>query len=257
MADANPPIEFVGITSTTDRIFPTLKREQIERVAAQGHLRRVQSGEVLVEAGTKNSRMFIIKSGRLEIVRPPGTDEQLVVSLGPGQFTGEASMLAGRPGFVRIRMTESGEVIELERERLMALVQTDSELSEIFMRAFILRRVELIARGYGDVVLLGSIHSPGTLRVKDFLTRNNYPYSYIDLDKDSGVQAVLDRFQVSVTDVPVLICRGSVVLRNPSNEQIAECLGFNIAIDQAQMRDVVVIGAGPAEIGRASCRERV
>jgi thioredoxin reductase (NADPH) len=251
MADANPPIQFVGIASTADRIFPTLNAEQIERAAAQGHLRRVQSGEVLVEAGTKNTRMFIIKSGRLEIVRPPGTDEQLVVSLGPGQFTGETSMLAGRPGFVRIRVSEGGEVIELERERLMALVQTDSELSEIFMRAFILRRVELIARGFGDVVLLGSMHSPGTLRVKEFLTRNNYPYSYIDLDKDPGVQAVLDRFQVSVTDVPVLICRGSFVLRNPSNEQIAECLGFNVAIDQAQLRDVVVIGAGPAGLAAA------
>ena len=175
MADANPPpIEFVGITSTVDRIFPTLRPKQIERAAAQGKLRRVQDGEILVEPGTKNTRMFIIKSGRLEIVRPPGTDEQLVVSLGAGQFTGETSMLAGRPAFVRIRVSESGEVIELERERLMALVQTDSELSEILLRAFLLRRVELIAQGVGDVVLVGSRHSAGTLRIQEFLTRNGF-----------------------------------------------------------------------------------
>src|SRR5262245_17975008 len=133
----------------------------------------------------------------------------------------------------------------------MALVQTDSELSDIFMRAYILRRVELIARGYGDVVLLGWTHSPGRLRIKEFLCRIGHPYSYIDLDKDPGVQTLLDRFQISVNDVPVLICRGTLALRNPSNEEIAECLGFNLAIDQTQLRDVVVIGAGPAGLAAA------
>src|SRR5205814_8938670 len=132
---------------------------------------------------------------------------------------------------IRVRMRQAGEVIEIKREQLLALIQTDSELSEILMRAFILRRVELIARGFGDAVLLGSAHSPGTLRIKEFLTRNNHPYSYIDLDSDAGVQAVLDRFQLSVEDVPVLICFGDVVLRNPSNAEIAKCLGFNEAID--------------------------
>src|SRR5439155_19876150 len=177
--------------------------------------------------------------------------KQLVASLGPGQFTGETSMLAGRRAMVQIHVREAGELIQLEREQLLGLVQTDSELSEIIMRAFILRRVELIARGYGDAVLLGSTHSPGTLRIKEFLTRNNHPYSYIDLDRDSGVQALLDRFHVSVHDVPVVICRGELVLRNPSNEQLAECLGFNEAINQTQLRDVVIIGAGPAGLAAA------
>ena len=111
-------------------------------------------------------------------------------------------------------------------------MQTDAELSEILMRAFILRRVELIAAGIGDVVLVGSTHSAGTLRVKEFLTRNGHPYTYIDLDRDADVQALLDRFHVAVADVPVLICRGQVVLRNPTNQQIADCLGFNDAIDR-------------------------
>src|SRR5207249_2843313 len=160
-------------------------------------------------------------------------------------------MLAGRRAMVQIQVREAGELIQLEREQLLGLVQTDSELSEIIMRAFILRRVELIARGYGDAVLLGSTHSPGTLRIKEFLTRNNHPYSYIDLDRDSGVQALLDHFHVSVQDVPVVICRGELVLRNPSNEQLAECLGFNDAINQTQLRDVVIIGAGPAGLAAA------
>ena len=142
-------------------------------------------------------------------------------------------------------------MIELDREHLLALVQTDSELSEILMRAFILRRVELIAQGLGDVVLVGSNHCSGTLRVKEFLTRNGHPYAYIDLDRDAGVQDLLDRFHVTAADVPVLICRGEVVLRNPTNQQIADCLGFNEAIDQTQIRDLVIVGAGPAGLAAA------
>jgi thioredoxin reductase (NADPH) len=232
-------------------MFPTLKPQQIERVAAHGHLRQVEAGEMLVEAGAHNTLFFLVRTGQLEILRPPRTDELIVAGLGPGQFTGETSMLAGRRAMVQIRVREAGELIQLEREQLLSLVQTDSELSEIIMRAFILRRVELIARGFGDVVLLGSTHSPGTLRIKEFLTRNNHPYSYIDLDKDSGVETLLDHFHVSVKDVPVVICRGELVLRNPSNEQLAECLGFNDAINQTQLRDVVIIGAGPAGLAAA------
>ena len=190
-------------------------------------------------------------AGRVEVVRPSGSTETLVAVHGPGQFTGEVNMLSGRPALVRSRTIESGEVIELDREQLLALVQTDSELSELIMRAFILRRVELIARGFGNVVLLGSNHCAGTLRVKEFLTRNGHPYSYIDLDRDAGVQDLLDRFQVTAADVPVLICRGEVVLRNPTNQQIAGCLGFNEAIDETQIRDVVIVGAGPAGLAAA------
>src|SRR5262249_27453742 len=154
-----------SMASAAERMFPTLKPNQMERAAAHGRICTVQAGEVLVEAGMQNTRFFIVRTGRLQIVRPPGMGgEQLVASLGQGQFTGETSMLSGRRAMVQIRVHEAGELIQLEREQLLALVQTDSELSEIIMRAFILRRVELIARGYGDVVLLGSTHSPGTLR---------------------------------------------------------------------------------------------
>jgi thioredoxin reductase (NADPH) len=148
-------------------------------------------------------------------------------------------------------VTESGEAIELEREQLLALVQTDAELSEILLRAFILRRGELIARGFGDVVLIGSTHCAGTLRVKEFLTRNGHPHAYIDLDRDTEAQELLDRFHVSARDVPVLICRGDSVLRNPSNKKIAECLGFNETIDRTQLRDLVIVGAGPAGLAAA------
>ena len=194
---------------------------------------------------------FVVTAGRLEMVLPSGTTEKLITVFGPGQFTGEVNMLSGRPVLVRSRASEPGEVIELDREHLVALVQTDSEIGEIIMRAFIIRRVELIAQGLGDVVVVGSNHCSGTLRVKEFLTRNGHPYTYIDLDRDADVQGLLDQFHVTAADVPVVICRGDVVLRNPTIQQIADCLGFNQPLDQTQIRDVVIVGAGPAGLAAA------
>src|SRR2546423_5846952 len=160
-------------------------------------------------------------------------------------------MITGRRSMARMRVSEPGEAIQIDRDQLLGVVQTDAELSEIFMRAFILRRIELIAGGYGDVVLIGSIHCAGTLRVREFLTRNGHPFHYIDLDRDADAQDLFDRFHVTAADVPVLICRGDAVLRNPTNQQIADCLGFNDAIDRTHVRDLVIVGAGPAGLAAA------
>src|SRR5438128_6428287 len=199
MTDAIPPVPLT-LTSRVDQAFPMLTSAQIARLAVHGPVRHVQRGEVLMEAGEQTPRFFVVTAGHIAIVRPSGVTEALVAVLRPGQFTGEVTMLSGSRGLVRIRAGEAGTVIELERQHLLALVQTDSELSEIFMRAFILRRVELIAHGFGDVVLVGSSFSSGTLRVKEFLSRNGHPYNYIDLDRDAGVQDLLDRFQVDAAD---------------------------------------------------------
>lgn len=239
------------LATPAEQMFPTLTPAQIARIAAHGRVRQVQSGEVLVEAGDEAVPIFVVKAGRIEIVRPSGASETIVAVHRPGQFTGEVNMLSGRRTLAQARVAEPGEVIELAREQLLALVQTDSELGEIIMRAFILRRVELIAQGISDVVLVGSNHCAGTLRVREFLTRNGHPYSYIDLDRDATVQDLLDHFHVGAEDVPVLICRGEVVLRNPTLQQIADCLGFNVGIDQSQLRDLVIIGAGPSGLAAA------
>ena len=234
-----------------ERMFPVLTPEQLRRAGGYGRKRSIDRGEVLVDVGDQTHRVFIVTEGRLEIVRPSVGGEDFVTALGPGQFTGEVATLSGRPAFVRIRAVVPGEVIEVDHEHLLSIVQTDSELSDILMRAFVLRRVELIARGLGDAVLVGSNHCAGTLRIREFLTRNNHPYSEIDLDREADVQDLLDRFQVSVEDIPVLICRGQVVLRNPTNQQIADCLGFNKSIDVTKARDLVIVGAGPSGLAAA------
>jgi len=147
---------------------------------------------------------------------------------------------------VRMRVREAGEVLAIDEAHLRTIVQTDSELSELFMRAFILRRVMLITSQSSDVILLGSSHYAGTLRLQQFLTRNTYPFVNLDIDSDPSVRELLDRFHVKVEDFPVVVCRASVVLKNPSNEEVASCLGMNQQIDDDRLRDVIVVGAGPA-----------
>jgi thioredoxin reductase (NADPH) len=238
-------------SSRIEKIFPKLTPEQIRRIAAYGRMRPVQPGEVLIEQGDTSVPFFVVITGEVEIVRPFDAHETLVTVHGYGEFTGEVNMLSGRRSFFRARVTKPGKVIELGHQQMLTLVQTDAELSDILMRAFILRRVELIAAGVGDIILIGSTHSAGTLRIKEFLMRNGHPYSYIDLEHDPDVQNLLDSFQISASEIPVLICRGQLVLRNPANQQIADCLGFNESIDQTHVRDLVVIGAGPSGLAAA------
>jgi len=234
-----------------DQAFPELTPEQIERVGAHGRVRRVEQGEVLAAAGKPTPKFFVIRTGSVEALNLTSDGETTVTTVLPGQFTGEVTMLSGRRALVTLRVGEPGEVIEVDRDQLLGLVQTDAELSEIFVRAFLLRRARLIAGGFGDVVLVGSNHSSDTLRIKEFLTRNAHPYSTIDPDSDPDVQHLLDRFQFSIEEIPVLICRGRTVLRNPTNREIADCLGFNDSVDQKHPRDVVIVGAGPSGLAAA------
>src|SRR5918911_1578635 len=238
-------------SSRIEKIFPKLTPAQIDRITAYGRTRSVQPGEVLIEQGDTSVPFFVVITGEVEIVRPFGTYETLFTVHGYGEFTGEVNMLSGRRSFFRARVTEPGNVIELDHQQMLGLVQTDAELSDILMRAFILRRVELIAAGVGDIILIGSTHSSSTLRIKEFLMRNGHPYSYIDLERDAEVQTLLDGFQIAASEIPVLICRGQVVLRNPGNQEIADCLGFNETIDQTRVRDLVVIGGGPSGLAAA------
>jgi len=247
----SPSLPAPTLASPAELTFPTLTPAQMARIAAHGSVRRVRPGEVLVEAGDPVVPFFVVTAGQLEAVQQAGGTETIIAVHRPGQFTGEANMLTGRRALVSARATEPGEVIELDRESLLALIQNDAEISEILMRAFIFRRVELIAHGIGDVVLIGSVHCSGTLRAREFLTRNGHPYTYIDLDHDDSVQGLLDQFHVVAEDVPILICRGTVVLRNPTNQQIADCLGFNDSIDPSLVRDLVIVGAGPAGLAAA------
>ena len=230
--------------------FPTLTPEQIARLTPYGRKIAAHKGQILAEPGDRHRQLFVVLSGSIEVVRPTLEGEQLIVVVTPGGFTGEMSTLRGTSSLGRARVREDGELLAIPDDNLRTVVQTDAVLSELFMRAFILRRVALVTARQGDVVLIGSHHSAGTLRVQQFLTRNAYPHTYLDVDTDTSVQAFLDRFQVTADDIPVTICRGKV-LKNPSNAQLADCLGMNPQIDCRTVRDLVVIGAGPAGLAAA------
>jgi thioredoxin reductase (NADPH) len=249
---AEPPAHTPALSGRSDHVFPVLTPDQVARVAVHGRTRPMEAGEILVEPGQAIVHFFVVKSGRLEVVRTEGAAGEFIVAVhAAGQFSGEVNLISGRRSLFMLRASASGEVVELTREEVASLIQTDAELSEILMRAFIMRRIELVAQGLGDVAVIGSLHSASTLRIREFLSRNGHPYAYVDLDRDSDVQALLDRFHVGAAEVPVLICRGELVLRNPTNQQIAACLGFNDAIDQTHVRDLVVVGAGPSGLAAA------
>jgi thioredoxin reductase (NADPH) len=187
----------------------------------------------------------------MEIVQPSLNGERTVATHGPGEFTGEMTMISGRRSLARGRVTEPGDFVELDTEGLRSLVARDAELSEIFMRAFILRRLQLVDRGQGNIVLMGSRHSSNTLRLREFLTRNEHPFTYVDLDADKSSQELLDRFQVDASEIPVIVCSGGIVLRNPTIQKLADCLGLNISVDESQIRDLIIVGAGPAGLAAA------
>jgi thioredoxin reductase (NADPH) len=231
-------------------MFPRLSDAQIARFAGSGRRHRAAKGEILFEQGQSRPSFHVVVSGSLEILRMAAGKEATITVHRPGQFTGEVNMLTGHTSLVTGRMAEDGEVIELDHESFRKLMQTDAELSELFMRAFILRRVALVAHDDGVTVVVGSNHSADTLRLKEFLTRNSYPFTYVDVERDKGVEELLEHFKVRVEDVPVVLCN-DLLLRNPTNAKVADCLGFSLTLDGAKVRDLVVVGAGPAGLAAA------
>jgi thioredoxin reductase (NADPH) len=238
--------------SRREQMFPKLTARQIARLEPHGKKIRTTAGQVLSEAGESHRDLHVVLSGSLQIVRPGMQGEVLITVEVPGDFTGEMSTLRGLGGFTRVRVAEAGEILAISESQLRTIVQTDSEIMEIFMRAFILRRMGLIAAEQGgDVILVGSSRSPGSLRLAQFLTRNTYPFVLKDIDTDEDAKACLARFNLRSGDLPVVVCRGQVVLKNPSNAEVAACLGMNPQFDAARVRDVVIVGAGPAGLAAA------
>ena len=234
-----------------DQMFPRLTPAQIGRISLVGAQRRVRAGEVLFELGEQHTRFFVVIEGAIAIVRPVDGGEEPIRVLGPGEFSGEINMLSARRALVRARAVGDGAIVVVDREHLRALVPRDAELSEILVRAFILRRVALIASGSVGLVLIGSRHSPSSLRLREFLTRNAHPFIYHEVESDPDVQALLDRFHIGVADVPVVVCEGGQVLKNPSINALAAGLGLSPDLDVEATRDVVIVGAGPAGLAAA------
>jgi thioredoxin reductase (NADPH) len=244
------PATLAGTVADPKRAFPTLTAQQMARLSGRGQRRQTIAGEVLYDSGDKGVPMFAVVSGELEVLRTAAGVETPIARHPAGQFSGESTVLSGRRAISRVRVAEAGEVIQIDRDRLLALIQTDAELSEILIGAFLQRRLGMIAADMGDVVVIGSTHDAGTLHVKEFLARNRHPFQYVDLDRDREAQELLKQFPAGGNDVPIVICRGQA-LHRPTNAQIAECLGFNEELDDAHVADLVIVGAGPSGLAAA------
>ncbi len=230
---------------------PILTEQQIERIRLFATPRPIEAGQILYEPGFDTPPVYVVLSGEIRILAIGGGQESTITSYKAGQFSGELLMIAGRKSIYRCQAIESGTVLELQAQDLRTLIAKDAELSDIFMNAFLARRLSLKTAGHGNVVVLGSRYSADTLALREFLTRDGHPFAYFDLDSDQATQELLDRFGVGVADIPVVICNNTLVLRNPSLNQLADSLGLNCHIDDSHVRDLVIIGAGPAGLAAA------
>jgi thioredoxin reductase (NADPH) len=228
---------------------PTLSAEQIERIRSVAQLRRVCSGEVLYEPSQPNVPLFIVLEGNVSISKT-GEDDKILAVREAGQFTGEMSVISGKRSLLKARVTGDGSVLELGRDKVLSLMAKDPELGDILMEAFVARRLLMIQLGEGNVALFGTKNSARTLALREFLTRNSHPFTYVDIDTDSFAGELMDKLAVRNSEIPVVYCNNRYVLRNPSIAELAACLDLNINTDRS-VRDVLVIGAGPAGLAAA------
>ncbi len=228
---------------------PTLNREHIDRISSVAQLRSVRSGEVLYEPSCPDVPLFVVLAGTVSISRA-GEDDKILAVREPGQFTGEMSVISGSRSLLTARVTSDGAVLELTRERVLSLMAKDTELGDILMGAFVARRLLMIQLGEGNVVLFGTKSSARTLALREFLTRNGHPFNYIDIDSESCAGELMEKLAVRSGEIPVVYCNRRYVLRNPSIAELTACLDLNINIDKG-VRDVLVIGAGPAGLAAA------
>ena len=234
----------------TEQMFPALDEGQIKRIEPLGERASWKEGDLLFEAGKPGPGLFVVLSGWVIITAGAGTGDRVIVEQGPGQFLAEIGQLSGRPAFVTGRAKGAVETLLLTPEALRQLLIIDAAIGELVMRALILRRVALIEGGSGGPVLVGPPSLPDMVRLEGFLTRNGIPKTILDPATDEDARALIERFEVSDDDLPLAICPGGEVLRNPTERALSHCLGLD-AIDTDTIFDLCIVGAGPAGLAAA------
>ena len=240
------------LAETPDRYgaFPRLSDAQIETLARHGERQRVEPGEVLFREGDKRYDFFVVLDGKVMVVSGYGGEERMIAVHGPRRFLGELSLLTGQAAFFTAVVREPGEVLVVPVERLRALVTQDTVLGDIVLRAYLLRREMLIGLGAGFQIV-GSRFSPDSRSLREFAARNRLPYRWIDLEEDEAAEALLNGLDVAPEETPVVIWRGNQVLRNPSNEELAQMIGLRARSVAEDVCDLLVVGAGPAGLAAA------
>ncbi len=240
--------------SRDHQLFPVLGAGQIETAKrfASGPARDFAAGEYVFRAGERQVPAWLVLKGSMDVVRRDGLNREApIVSHGAGQFSGEVSQLAGRESLVSGRAGVEGcTALPFDAAHVRALMIGSAELGEIWMRAFILRRVGLIEAGAGSV-LVGNQGAPDLVRLEGFLSRNGYPYTVLDAASDPDGRAVVERFGVLPGELPLMVCPNGEVLKRPSDTEAGLCLGITPVLDTEKVYDVAIVGAGPAGLAAA------
>ena len=240
------------IETRRDQMFPVLEAFEIERLRRFGEPRTYRADEMIARAGEANHGLQLILSGTVDAMQHALSDPgEVFVTLGPGNFTGELAHLSGQPGLVDVRARSHVETLAILPDRLRALLIAEAELGERVMRALILRRVSLIAAGTVGPVIIGRAGSGDVLRLDNFLSRNGYPHQRLDPETDAQARALVERFHIDPSQLPIVLCPDGEFLYNPGEIELARCIGLVSTLDPARVFDVAIVGAGPAGLGAA------
>jgi thioredoxin reductase (NADPH) len=234
----------------SDAAFPHLGEDVLPVLAAAGERRPLVTGEILYRAGDPSSDFYAILRGRVAIIDGFGSPAERVIGVHTDRrFVGELNLVTGQPAYYTAVVWGAGEAIALSRDELQAVVSANQQLGDVLVNAFIARRALLIGLGSG-LRLIGSHLAPDSRRLREFLTRNRIPHSFLDLETDPQAEQLLRWLSIAPRETPLLL-GGSLVLRNPSNTEVAEALNLRTATASEELCDVVVVGAGPAGLGTA------
>ena len=228
------------------QMFPRLTDDELARLSKFGEPRSFRAGERVGRVGETGPGLMLILSGEVEVTEPAKDGKAPhIVTHSRGNFTGELAQLSGRPVLVDSTALTDVEGVAIAPDRLRALLIAEAELGERIMRALILRRVGLIESGAGPIII-GDEADADVLRLVNFLRRNGHPYQRLDPTGDSCAETLVQRFQVSSEELPIVLCPGGQLLRNPTEHQLARCVGLVGPINAEKLYDVAVIGAGPS-----------
>src|SRR6202521_5168176 len=242
-----------GIIETRhDQMFPVLEPAEIDRMRRFGETRSYRAGERLATTGEVGPGLCVILAGNVVVTqRDELAHHPPIVTYGPGSFLGELAQLSGRPALVDAHTQGTVEALVIPPHRLRDVLVEEAELGERIMRALILRRVGLLEAGAGGPIIVGPADNGDVLRLEGFLARNAHPHQKLDPETDPDARILVGRFHVAADELPIVLCPGGQLLRNPSENELARCLGIVKPIDPNKIYDAAIIGAGPAGLAAA------
>ena len=249
MADPVPP---TMEEARHHQMYPVLTAAELKRIARFGSKQHFKAGEFLARTGESSPGMSVILSGRIAILGHDGMGHvSPIADMGPGDFAAELAELAGQPAMVDVRAEEDVEALIVPHDQLRALMVADADLGERIMRALILRRVRLIEANVVGPILVGELTQPGMIRLQGFLTRNGQPHTILDPETDPDAAKMIERLSPDADEYPLVVCPDGTILRNPSEQELARCIGLLRESAEPRLYDIAIVGSGPAGLSTA------